>query len=99
MGVREIGRQDEKGNATRLGLRLTIQIASLARETAANPNEDMLVELRQLEQKMGLVLTLVRQPNSSALFLGLTSSSSNRRCMGFSCCNKNDRRKKVSKHN
>jgi hypothetical protein len=33
----------------------------LAKATAENPNESLLAELRVLEKKMGLVLTLVSQ--------------------------------------
>ena len=40
-------------------LHLTAQITSLARNTASDPNEALLTELRELEKKMGLVLTLV----------------------------------------
>ncbi len=38
-----------------------LQIANLARLTAESPNEPLLAELRTLEKKMGLVLTLVSQ--------------------------------------
>ncbi|WVQ78359.1 hypothetical protein IAT38_000444 [Cryptococcus sp. DSM 104549] len=34
--------------------------SALARETAENPNESLLAELRSLEKRMGLVLTLVQ---------------------------------------
>ena len=37
------------------------KIANLARLTAESPNEAVLAELRTLEKKMGLVLTLVRR--------------------------------------
>ncbi|ORY31301.1 DASH complex subunit Dad3, partial [Naematelia encephala] len=36
------------------------RIANLARLTADSPNEDLLSELRVLEKKMGLVLTLYK---------------------------------------
>lgn len=36
-----------------------IEISNLARLTAEDPNESLLAELRVLEKKMGLVLTLV----------------------------------------
>ncbi len=35
------------------------QVDNLAKQTAENPNESLLAELRVLEKKMGLVLTLV----------------------------------------
>jgi hypothetical protein len=35
------------------------QISNLAKLTSENPNESLLAELRLLEKKMGLVLTLV----------------------------------------
>jgi DASH complex subunit DAD3 len=35
------------------------QIAGLAKLTSESPNESLLAELRELEKKMGLVLTLV----------------------------------------
>ena len=37
------------------------QISELAKLTAENPNDSLLTELRDLEKKMGLVLTLVRR--------------------------------------
>ena len=40
-------------------IELVIKIASVARSTAEIPNEPLLAELRTLEKKMGLVLTLV----------------------------------------
>lgn len=42
------------------GAPLIYQISNLAQLTAASPNESLLAELRSLEKKMGLVLTLVR---------------------------------------
>lgn len=36
-----------------------MQISNLARLTAEDPNEALLAQLRTLEKKMGLVLTLV----------------------------------------
>lgn len=42
-----------------MDVKLTMQISNLARLTAEDPNEALLAELRTLEKKMGLVLTLV----------------------------------------
>ncbi|ORX40785.1 DASH complex subunit Dad3-domain-containing protein [Kockovaella imperatae] len=36
------------------------RISNLAKETAETPNESLLTELRDLEKKMGLVLTLFK---------------------------------------
>jgi hypothetical protein len=46
-----------------------VKISELAKLTAENPNESLLAELRILEQKMGLVLTLV-SPLSALLTTG-----------------------------
>jgi hypothetical protein len=47
-----------------------LQIDNLAKETAENPNDKLLHDLRALEKKMGLVLTLVRIPAFSPRSVG-----------------------------
>lgn len=59
MGVRQAGRQVETSELSCCLGKLTRQIAALARETSEKPNSDLLVDLRELERKMKLVLTLV----------------------------------------
>jgi hypothetical protein len=50
------------------------QISNLAKLTAEDPNESLLSELRVLEKKMGLVLTLVSN-FISEIYSGLMISS------------------------
>ena len=63
MGVCQIGRQDQAREYDLVnGVKLRSnrkQIANLARLTAESPNDQLLSDLRALEKKMGLVLTLV----------------------------------------
>ena len=40
---------------------ILVQVDVLAQETAENPNDALLGDLRLLEKKMGLVLTLVSE--------------------------------------
>ena len=62
VGVCKAGRQDETRRfINTLRASCSRQIATLARDTAISPNDSLLTELRQLEKKMGLVLTLVSQ--------------------------------------